>query len=335
MASRSAFLFAGLTGLLLTACVGDRPPLLEDDPRSRAAQRQARAVPPPLPHERPQPVPVPVFVPAAPEPAREAAPAPSAARAPFRAPGTPDGAERYRPRPPQVEGAPDDAGADLDADPYFAGTRGPDAPPRIGAPARVGADAGPDRAPTPARPVTPAAPYALRGDAAPAAPPAPARPAVRETPRLSRALPQTTGSDRAAPVPAQPAFLPDPDAALAAVNAYRARYGYAPLAYSPVLSQVARDHAQELAARGAVTSVSAEGDGVTNRLAARGYDAGAAASLVAGGYDAFGDALASWRGDRVQRSRLLLPQATEIGIARVEDPRSPYRYYIELIVAME
>ena len=339
MTSRSLFRAVSLSGLaLLAACASDRAPLLEDDPRSRAARGAAAAplaTPPPVSERAPERV--------AEAPAAPTAPPVTAARAPFRAPEadeTSDGrtdvtAGGYAPRPPQIAGAPDPSvDAALDRDPYFAGEPGrasSPVPSRVGAPARVGADAG-RGAGAPAD----GAPFRLRGEPAPDAPEIAEAPApVREASRPAPALPTVSSAPATPPAAAPLAFLADPQGALDAVNAYRARYGYAPLAYSPVLSRAALDHARDLAARGEVTSVTTGGQGVIDRLAARGYRAGTAASLVSGGYDAFGDAMTSWRRDRVQRSRLLLPQATEIGIARVEDPRSPYRYYIEMIVATE
>ena len=341
----------GLTGLsILAACASDRPPLLEDDPRSRAGRQaaQARTLPAPAPASEPvpMPMPAPVSAPAADDAVAEAQAVP-AARAPFRPPSAQPGqaapradapapGNGYAPRAPRIAGAPpprtDAAGLD---DPYFAGEAdavaavapGQPARPRVGAPPNVGANTGGATAPGATRATD--APFALRGAAAPELPAA--RPAAPAAP--INAAPAPVSAPPAAP--ATLAFIPDPQAALDAVNAYRARYGYAPLAYDPLLSQTALDHARDLARRGEVTSVTADGAGVIDRLAARGYRANAAASLVSGGYDAFGDAMTTWRRDRIQRSRLLLPQAREVGLAFVEDPRSPYRYYIEMIVATQ
>ena len=336
----------------LGACASDRPPLLDDDPRSRAAQRSA-----PVPLPNPTSVPAPVEV----EPAPTVAATPPAVRAPFTprpqrteqaAPSTNTVRGGYVPRPAAIPDAPasaSDAAAGLDEDPYFAGDlarvgqgQANGSAPTVGAPAAVGADAQGGRLPA-APPRATDAPFALRGAAAPDLPPQDqtARRVTRTVPRAPVATPSVppapmTATAASAPVSAAPvalAYIANPEGVLSAVNDYRARYGYAPLSYDPTLSQTARAHADDLARRGTVTPLSEDGAGVIDRLAARGYRAEAAASLVAGGYDAFGDAMTSWRRDRVQRSRLLLPQATSLGVARVEDATSPYRYYIELIVA--
>ena len=337
----------------LGACASDRPPLLEDDPRSRAAQRTA-----PLPAAAPMPAPLPDPVPVRDVPA-PAAETPPAVRAPFTpraqrteqaVPSTNTVRGGYVPRAASIPDAPEsasDAAAGLDEDPYFASDLarvGQDArsAPSVGAPARVGADATPASAAD--------APFALRGATAPTAPALPPEePSARRVsrtragapaglpPATSTPTPRATAS-AVTPAPAAPAaaaYIANPQAVLSAVNEYRARYGYAPLSYDPTLSATAYAHAEDLARRGAVTPLAEDGGGVIDRLAARGYRAEAAASLVAGGYDAFGDAMTSWRRDRVQRSRLLLPQATSMGVARVEDATSPYRYYIEMIVATE
>jgi uncharacterized protein YkwD len=134
----------------------------------------------------------------------------------------------------------------------------------------------------------------------------------------------------AAPVSA---FVPDPAGALVAINEAWAAEDLAPVRYNLRLSIAARAHVRELARRGEVSALSAGGEGVIARLGQVGYAPEAAASLVAGGYTSFGDALRSWLGDATERQRLLLPEADEIGLALHEDRRSRYGYYVEAIIA--
>ena len=234
-----------------------------------------------------------------------------------------------------------DTPAALADDPYFAALD--DAAleataPRVGAPARVGA------APAP-RPADDA-PYALRGDAAPAAPapsaaipPAPAgQPAYPLDPVASDPLPEAPALPTAQAGQSEglaDAYVADPAGTLSTINALRARYGLRPLRYDPVLSAVALAHARELAARGEVASTSSTGQGVLGRARAMGAEPTLAGSLVAGGYADVPSALATWRGDKAQRDRLLLAEADTLGLALVEDRRSPFRYYIEAIVAAQ
>jgi uncharacterized protein YkwD len=118
-----------------------------------------------------------------------------------------------------------------------------------------------------------------------------------------------------------------------AINEYREKYGYPPLRYSEQLSEIARAHVVDLAARNEVSSMNRQGAGIGNRLLDAGYKPYVAGSLVSGGYASIEDAMASWQADKVQRSRLLLQRANEVGFAVIEDRASTYGTYIEAIVA--
>lgn len=121
--------------------------------------------------------------------------------------------------------------------------------------------------------------------------------------------------------------------ALALINAERSAEGLRPLEYSRELSAVARAHVVGLAARGEVSSLDPEGNGIGIRLSDAGFTPRVAGSLVAGGYTSFERALQTWLENDVQRSRLLLPDAEELGIAAISDRRSTYGTYIEAIIA--
>ena len=261
----------------------------------------------------------------------ETLPPPTVAPADF--PGAEPAPFQPAPLPPAPQVAADD--------PYFAGAPGAPSAPRIGAPARVGA------APAAPLPTTASdAPFALRGDAAPAVPAVPAgQPAYPLDPvRAAPLTVDTAAPDLPSALPTAQAgqseglpdaYVPDPAGTLAAINDLRARYGAGPLRYDPALSAVALAHARDLAARGEVASTSSGGAGVLSRARAMGAEPALAGSLVAGGYADVASALATWRGDKAQRDRLLLAEADTLGLALVEDRRSPFRYYVEAIVAAQ
>ena len=96
--------------------------------------------------------------------------------------------------------------------------------------------------------------------------------------------------------------------------------------------EVAEAHVLELAARGEVTALNSEGQGIGERLAAVGMTPEVAGSLVSGGYTNFENALASWKANPVQRSRLLIEGAKEVGFGVVSDRTSTYGIYMELII---
>ena len=121
--------------------------------------------------------------------------------------------------------------------------------------------------------------------------------------------------------------------ALAEVNALRTANGLPPLALNQTLNAAARAHVIDLAARGEVSALDGEGRGIGERLVAAGYDPLTAGSLVSGGYAKFSDALDSWLKNDVQRSRLMIESADEMGFAIISDRRSTYGIYMEAIIA--
>lgn len=223
----------------------------------------------------------------------------------------------------------------------------PAVPARVGAPAGVGAQVG-AQAGVGADPFSPGAastaPFALRADRS--APPralsssagqpvypldAPAQ--VEDV--ADETLASAQIGEPALPAAQPDAYAPDAAAVLRRINDYRARNGVQPLRYDPALSAVALAHVRDLAARGEVASTSADGTGVLARARAYGAEPSMASSLVAGGYADVDAALTTWRADKAQRDRLLMAEATVLGLAIVEDRRSPFRYYIEAIVAQD
>lgn len=121
--------------------------------------------------------------------------------------------------------------------------------------------------------------------------------------------------------------------AVSAINAYRAKFGMKPLRYNSKLSQIAESHVNDLARRGEVSALTPRGEGIGKRLIKSGYRPNVAGSLVSGGYDSFEAALAEWQTTDMQRSKLLIESADQVGVAFVADRNSPYVYYIETIIA--
>lgn len=186
------------------------------------------------------------------------------------------------------------------------------------------------------------------GQAAPSAAIPVAAPVRRSRPLPAVGAPQALGEPFAAPPPvvlpvtasdgvdagtAQTLQRTIAQRAAIRVNTIRAARGLDPLAYSEELSRVAQAHVVELAARGAVTALSADGKNIGARLRDSAYPVSVAASLVAGGYPTLDAALESWLANEVEASRLLQPNVTEFGFAVVTDPGSTYRTYIEAIFA--
>lgn len=152
--------------------------------------------------------------------------------------------------------------------------------------------------------------------------------AVTSTPyqqSLSNDAPKTISAETAQRQQAAAAL------ALTQVNAYRAEYGLTPLTLNTDLSVIALSHVVDMAAREVVSTRQADGASVMDRLEVAEIKMGSAASLVAGGYGSFAEAMGSWKTDPVQRQRLLMPDAAEMGFAVITDKRSKYGTYYEVI----
>lgn len=121
--------------------------------------------------------------------------------------------------------------------------------------------------------------------------------------------------------------------AVAAVNKMRADAGLEPLTLNAQLNEIAQAHVIDLAARGEVSALDRDGKGIGERLTEAGYEPQVAGSLVSGGYATFDEALESWNANELQRSRLLMEGASDMGFAVISDRRSTYGFYIEAIVA--
>lgn len=106
-------------------------------------------------------------------------------------------------------------------------------------------------------------------------------------------------------------------AAIAAVNAARTEVGHGPLSYSPRLACTARRHAEDIAARGTLDHVGADGATLGVRLWRDGYRyARAAENLAKAGNDPRAVA-ALWAESPGHRRNMLNGGLTEAAVARV------------------
>ena len=117
------------------------------------------------------------------------------------------------------------------------------------------------------------------------------------------------------------------------INELRRSRGLAPLAVSAELTQAAQMQAANLARTGTLTHVGPDGSTPLDRVHRAGYRPRMAAENIAGGQSTAVDAVRSWRESESHLRNLLLPDATQMGIAQVNDPRSALRTYWALVLA--
>jgi uncharacterized protein YkwD len=142
------------------------------------------------------------------------------------------------------------------------------------------------------------------------------------------------GPDAAASIAAAAAQQPlASPGALDLINELRHGKGLAPLTHSAELTRAAQMQAANLARTGALTHIGNDGSTPLDRVRRTGYKPRMAAENIAGGQTTVVDAIRSWRESDSHLHNLLLRDATQMGIAQVNDPRSGMRTYWTLVLA--
>ncbi|MGD9737840.1 MAG: CAP domain-containing protein [Bauldia sp.] len=142
----------------------------------------------------------------------------------------------------------------------------------------------------------------------------------------------TTTTTGAGDPPRNAAFAPatvDARAAAAMISAIRARNGLGPVTVDADLMSRAVNQANAMA-RAGVMSHTVDGD-FQRRM--RGRLNSAAAENIGAGYTSLEAVMASWTASPGHYSNLLLPGATNIGIAVAFNPNSTYGNFFALILA--
>jgi len=123
----------------------------------------------------------------------------------------------------------------------------------------------------------------------------------------------------------------DAPTAASMISGYRSNNGLNAVVVDPALMRLAEAQARAMAARDKV-----EHDVVrdfTGRLKASGYDTKVAAENIGAGYHTLAEAFSGWRDSPSHRKNMLLPGATQMGIATAYAPNSKYKVFWALILA--
>jgi uncharacterized protein YkwD len=118
---------------------------------------------------------------------------------------------------------------------------------------------------------------------------------------------------------ARPVQPLNPQAALAEINAFRAKYGRSPLALDARLSRAAAMQSKDQAGRSWIGHYGSDGSTPKDRAARVGYHPKIAAENVASGQKSFSDVLSGWEGSSGHRSNLLLPNVSAAGVAMAQN----------------
>jgi len=132
---------------------------------------------------------------------------------------------------------------------------------------------------------------------------------------------------------AKPVQPLDPQAALVAINAYRAENGREPLVLDERLARAAAMQAQAQAGRSWMGHYGSGGSTAKARARRAGYNAKIASENVAAGQKSFGDVLGFWKQSSGHRTNLLRPNVTAIGVAMAKNKSG--RPYWTLVLGAE
>jgi uncharacterized protein YkwD len=113
-----------------------------------------------------------------------------------------------------------------------------------------------------------------------------------------------------------------------AINAYRRAHGLPAVRLDGKLSAVALKQAQAMAATGSI-SHSAAGS-FSSRVAP--LRKTRAAENIGAGYLTFAEMLKQWQDSTGHRANLLMLGARRVGVAAVDNPKSPYRKFWAMVI---
>jgi len=132
---------------------------------------------------------------------------------------------------------------------------------------------------------------------------------------------------------AKPVEPLNPQAALAEVNAYRAKNGRGALVLDQRLSRAAAMQSEDQAKRGSGGHYGSDGSKPKDRAARAGYHAKIASENVAAGQKSFSDVMHYWETSSGHRENLLRPNVTAIGVAMAQAEGG--RAYWTLVLGVE
>lgn len=125
----------------------------------------------------------------------------------------------------------------------------------------------------------------------------------------------------------------DPARARDAINAYRASKGLRPLVLDARLAQAAKAHAEDLAAKDRISHKGSDASDPWLRVRRTGYVPRLAAENVGAGQASLAEVIKGWKKSSGHNANLLLPDATQMGIALVYNPDVSYQSFWTLVLA--
>jgi len=125
----------------------------------------------------------------------------------------------------------------------------------------------------------------------------------------------------------------DPEKARALINKYRKEKGLKPLKLHAELTAAAKSHSRDLAKWDRISHFGSDGSNPWDRVKRTGFHARLAAENVGTGQIDFQEVLRGWEESPGHNKNLLLADATHMGIALVQDPKTEFKSFWTLVIA--
>jgi uncharacterized protein YkwD len=124
----------------------------------------------------------------------------------------------------------------------------------------------------------------------------------------------------------------DPDKARDLINAYRKENGLKPLKLNTALTEAAKNHSRDLAKWDRISHYGSDGSNPWDRVKRAGYSAKLAAENVGTGQITIDEVMKGWQTSPGHNKNLLLTDATDMGIALVQDNKTEFKTFWTLVV---
>ena len=116
------------------------------------------------------------------------------------------------------------------------------------------------------------------------------------------------------------------------INAYRKQNGLKPLKLSAALTEAAKNHSRDLAKWDRISHYGSDGSNPWDRVKRAGYNAKLTAENVGTGQITIDEVMKGWQTSPGHNKNLLLADASDMGIALVQDNKTEFKTFWTLVV---
>jgi uncharacterized protein YkwD len=141
------------------------------------------------------------------------------------------------------------------------------------------------------------------------------------------------GGAEKANIPAHDDQAFSPVAAETLINTYRAQKGLKPVRLNAKLSAAAMKHSLDLSKSDRISHYGSDGSDSWDRVMKTGYHARVTAENVGTGQASIDEVFRGWQNSRDHNANLLLPDAEEMGIAVVSNPKTQFKTFWTLVMS--